>query len=101
VSSDRSLGGTSGERFGASANVSVKTHFNVQQMLAEEEAASEDDHQEDRTTQDEYLEHLEHLATEEHVGEGEDAQGVQDAQANHAPEYEQLAKCIHDVPGGW
>jgi hypothetical protein len=70
-------------------------------MLAEEEAASEVDHQEDRTTQDERLGHLEHLATEEQLVEGEDAQGVQDAQGNHAPEYEQLAKCINDVPGGW
>jgi hypothetical protein len=52
-------------------------------MLAEEEAPSEDDHQKDRTTQDE---HLEHLATEEQLVEGEDAQGVQDAQENHAPE---------------
>jgi hypothetical protein len=69
-------------------------------MLAEEEAASEDDHQEDRTTQDEHLEHLEHLAIEEQLVEGEDAQGVQGAQGNHAPEYEQLAMCIHDVPGG-
>ena len=69
-------------------------------MLAEEEAASEDDHQEDRTTQDEHLEHLELLAIEEQLVEGEDAQGVQDAQGNHAPEYEQLAMCIHDVPGG-
>jgi hypothetical protein len=69
-------------------------------MLAEEEAALEDDHQEDRTTQDEHLEHLEHLATEEQLVEGEDAQGVQDAQENHAPEYEQLAMSIHDVPGG-
>src|SRR5215212_11403265 len=69
-------------------------------MLAEEEAASEDGHQEDRTTQDEHLEHLEHLATEEQLVEGEDAQGVQDAQGNHAPEYEQLAMCIHDAPGG-
>jgi len=66
--------------------------------LAEEEAASEDDHQDDRTTQDE---HLEHLATEEQHAEGEDAQGVQNAQADHVPVYEQLAKCIHDVPGGW
>jgi hypothetical protein len=63
-------------------------------MLAEEEAASEDDHQEDRTTQEEHLEHLEHLATEEQLAEGEDAQ------ENHAPEYEQLAMRIHDVPGG-
>jgi hypothetical protein len=54
----------------------------------------------DRTTQDEHLEHLEHLATEEQLVEGEDAQGVQDAQGNHAPEHEQLAMCIHDVPGG-
>jgi hypothetical protein len=43
--------------------------------LTEEEGASEDDHQDDRTTQD--------------------------AQENHAPEFEHLAKCIHDVPGGW
>jgi hypothetical protein len=43
-------------------------------MLAEEEAASENDHQKDRTTQD--------------------------AQENYAPEFEQLAMCIHDVPGG-
>ena len=69
-------------------------------MLAEEEGASEDVHQDDRTTQDEHLEHLEHLATEEQLAEGEDAQGVQDAQGNHAPEYEQLAMCIHDAPGG-
>jgi len=66
-------------------------------MLAEEEGTSEDDHQEDQTTQDEHLEHLEHLATEEQLVEGEDAQ---DAQGNHAPEYEQLDMCIHDVPGG-
>jgi hypothetical protein len=67
-------------------------------MLIEEDAASEDDHQEDRTTQDE---HLEHLGADEQLAKGEDAQGVQDAQENHAPDYEQLAKCIHDVPGGW
>jgi hypothetical protein len=68
--------------------------------LAEEEGTLEDDPQEDRTTQDEHLEHLEHLATEKHLAEGEDAQGVQDAQGNHAPEHEQIAMCIHDVPGG-
>jgi hypothetical protein len=53
-----------------------------------------------QSSQDEHLEHLEHLAIEEQLVEGEDAQGVQGAQGNHAPEYEQLAMCIHDVPGG-
>jgi hypothetical protein len=51
-------------------------------MLAEEEAASEDDYQEDRTTQDEHFEHLEHLAIEEQLVEGEDAQSVQGAQVD-------------------
>jgi hypothetical protein len=55
--------------------------------LAEEEGASDEDHQVDRTTQDE---HLEHLGAGEQLVEGEDAQGVQDAQGNHAQEHEQL-----------
>jgi hypothetical protein len=58
--------------------------------LAEEEGASDEDHQVDRTTQDEHLEHLEHLGAGEQLVEGEDAQGVQDAQGNHAQEHEQL-----------
>jgi hypothetical protein len=68
--------------------------------LAEEEEASEDDHQEDRTTQDKHLEHLEHLGADKQLVAGEDAQDVQGAQENHLPEPEQLVRCIHDFPHG-
>jgi hypothetical protein len=69
-------------------------------MLAEEQRSSEQDDQENLAAQDEHLEHLEHLGADEQLAEGEDAQGVQDAQGNHTPEYENLTMCIHDVPGG-
>ena len=68
--------------------------------LAEAEGASEEDHQEDRTTQDEPLGHLEHLGVDEQLAEGEDAQGVQGAQENQLTEPEQLVRCIHDFPNG-
>ena len=68
--------------------------------LAEEEGASEDDHQEDLTTQDEHLGHLEHLGADEQLAEGEDAQDVQGAQENHLPEPEWLVRCIHGFPNG-
>jgi hypothetical protein len=62
--------------------------------LAEKEGTSEDDHQEDRTTQDE---HLEHLGADQQLVGGEDAQG---AQENHPPEPERLVRCIHGFPNG-
>jgi hypothetical protein len=69
-------------------------------MQAGEEEASEDDHQEDRTTQDEHLGYLEHLGADEQLAEGEDAQGVQGALENHLLEPEQIVRCIHGLPRG-
>lgn len=68
--------------------------------LAEEEGTSEDDHPEDRSIQDEHLEHVEHLGVDEQLAEGEDAQDVQGAQENHLPEPERLVRCIHGFPNG-
>jgi AAA domain len=68
--------------------------------LAAEEGTSEDDHQEDRTAQDEHLEHLEHLGADELLAEGEDVQDVQGAQENHQPEPERLVMCLHGFQGG-
>jgi hypothetical protein len=56
--------------------------------LAEKERTPEDDHQDDPTTQDKHLEHLEHLGADKQLAQGEDAQVVQGVQENHRPEPE-------------
>jgi hypothetical protein len=65
--------------------------------LGEKEGTSEDDHQEDRSTQDE---HLERLSADQQLAEVEDAQDVQGARENHLPEPERLVICIHGFPNG-
>lgn len=66
------------------------------EMAAKAEPNDQHDQQKHPTTQDEHLEHLEHPRVEERPPSSEDDQGDQ---GDQPPTLEQVARCIHDVPG--